>query len=122
MKWPETTQIAGCRIFVCRGGTSLPPAAFRNECPQKHAYSSKPSRVSSETSRCPAFSTHLGISTLEPLSEDRTAITSPTAASRMARMSSISGPGQKLPRASTVRVMAAVSVMAVTTPFGVSGG
>src|SRR6188768_3798471 len=40
-------------------------------------------------------------------------MTSPTWLSRMARMSSISGPGQKLPRASTVRLMEiAVSVMA----------
>ena len=39
-------------------------------------------------------------------------MTSPTWLSRMARMSSINGPGQKLPRASTVRVMEiAVSVM-----------
>src|SRR6187431_3598201 len=44
-------------------------------------------------------------------------MTSPTWLSRMARMSSINGPGQKLPRASTVRLMEiAVSVMA-DVPF-----
>ena len=42
-------------------------------------------------------------------------MTAPTSDSRMARMSSISGPGQKLPRASTMRVVGvAVSVMEVT--------
>ena len=61
---------------------------------------------SSETSLWPAFSIHFGMSILEPLSEDRTARTSPTWDSRMPRMSSIRGPGQKLPRASIVRVMA----------------
>src|SRR5512143_1352416 len=50
------------------------------------------------------------MSILEPLSDERTARTSPTWDSRMARMSSIRGPGQKLPRASIVRGAAAVAV------------
>src|SRR3989337_2229922 len=58
------------------------------------------------------------MSILEPRSDDQTAMTSPTWDSRMARMSSISGPGQKLPRASMVRVMAGlagVSSMSLTS-------
>src|SRR5688500_10486988 len=40
----------------------------------------------------------------DPLSDERTVMTWPTCDSRMVRISSISGPGQKLPRASTRRV------------------
>src|SRR5512141_654312 len=83
--------------------------------------SSKPSRSKTPTRRWPAFSTHLGMSILEPRSDDRTQMTVPTADSRMARMSSISGPGQKLPRASMVRSIAgdcwSVSMVMTFTPF-----
>src|SRR6478672_2317765 len=60
-----------------------------------------------------------------PLSDERTSITSPTWPSRIARMSSISGPGQKLPRASTVRVIVgilSVSVMTGSMPFSERSG
>src|SRR3990172_11101932 len=68
-------------------------------------------------SRWPAFSIHLGMSILEPLADERTARTSPTWDSRIPRMSSIRGPGQKLPRASMVRVMVgAVSSIRVSLP------
>src|SRR3970040_2371154 len=53
------------------------------------------------------------MSILEPRSDDQTARTSPTWDSRMPRMSSIRGPGQKLPRASMVRVMAGVGVVSI---------
>src|SRR3954452_23817000 len=70
-------------------------------------------------SRWPALPTQIGMSVFEPLSVDRTASTSPTSASLMPRMSSISGPGQKLPRASmtTVGTGVAMSVMG-TDPQG----
>src|ERR1017187_3479855 len=57
------------------------------------------------------------MSVFQPLAEEETAMTAPTWLSRMARMSSINGPGQKLPRASTVRVMAMVVSVMVATPF-----
>src|SRR4026207_2253326 len=61
------------------------------------------------------------MSILEPESVERTAITSPTSDSRMARMSSISGPGQKLPRASTIRftglMSCSVGVVICATSF-----
>ena len=64
----------------------------------------------------PAFSIHFGMSVLLPLSADQTAIVSPTSDSLIARMSSISGPGQKLPRASIVRVTWSALAVSVS-PF-----
>src|SRR5665811_1080366 len=53
------------------------------------------------------------MSILLPLSADQTAIVSPTSDSLIARISSMRGPGQKLPRASTVRVMVAAMLKSV---------
>src|SRR5579885_3045561 len=47
-----------------------------------------------------AFSTQIGMSLVEPGSEESTANTLPTGALLTLRISSINGPGQKLPRAS----------------------
>jgi hypothetical protein len=55
------------------------------------------------------------MSILEPLSVERTARTSPTFDSRIARISSIRGPGQKLPRASMVRTAVGSAMVAVMT-------
>src|SRR5205823_8873748 len=55
------------------------------------------------------------MSVLEPASLETTANVSPTAPARMAPMSVMSGPGQAMPRASMVFVMAiSVSVMSVS--------
>src|ERR1035437_8890486 len=59
------------------------------------------------------------MSILLPLSADQTAIVSPTSDSLIARMSSISGPGQKLPRASTVRAMVAVMLRSVPSMWAI---
>ena len=55
MKWPEITQIAGCRMIRARArAESIRSSAyFRNECPQKHAYSSNPFLVVTCLTRWP---------------------------------------------------------------------
>ena len=80
---------------------SADAAADDEDALNRHAYrsfstmiSSYPSRASRDTRRWPAFWTHIGISVLDPLSLDQTEMMSPTWPSRMARMSSMSGPGQ----------------------------
>src|SRR5690348_6624791 len=64
-------------------------------------------------SRWPAFSTHFGMSIRLPESVLYTTSWVPAASSRIARISSINGPGQKLPRASTIRTLVAIVAVPV---------
>src|SRR5215470_14818689 len=84
-------------IMTCWGIT-LPPSSTQWALrATKRVY---PCSGNAPINSCLAFCIQAGISLAEPGSLDNTASTPPTGSAFMPRISSISGPGQKLPRAS----------------------
>src|SRR5579883_302287 len=79
---------------------------------------SKPSASTMPRYSCPTFFAQVGMSLREPASPDWTSTTWPTRTAPMAFLASSSGPGQAVPRASTVlsavRVFRSIAVVMVT--------